>query len=120
MGFRPSIRWRALPTEPSIQRGCVLGGVWKATSISEVSDDWEDAFKVTSESDSESGSWGKSDCFSIPEKSGGSGLLASFHGWVCRGGFTFAIFVYVTSFQKSHKGFWRYSVCATSLRWGSQ
>ena len=54
-------------------------------SVSEVSGDWEDAFIITSESDSESGSWGNSDCFSALEKSGGSGLLASFHGWVSRG-----------------------------------
>ena len=27
-------------------------------SVSEVSGDWEDAFKIISESDSESGSWG--------------------------------------------------------------
>ena len=43
---------------------------------------------ITSESYSESGFWGNSDCFSMPEKSGGSGLLASFHGWVCRGEFS--------------------------------
>ena len=54
-------------------------------SVSEVSGDWEDAFKITSESDSESGSWGIVR-FSALEKSGGSGLLASFHGWVCCGG----------------------------------
>ena len=82
MGFLPSIIWRALPTEPSVQRAWVLGGVWKVASVSEVSGDWEGAFIVTSESDSESRSWGNSDCFSRPEKSGGSGLLASFHRWV--------------------------------------
>ena len=50
-------------------------------SVSEVSGDWDDdAF-----SDSESGSWGNSDCFSALEKSGGSGLLASFHGWASCG-----------------------------------
>ena len=49
-------------------------------SVSEVSGDWEDAFIITSESDSESESWGNSGCFSAPEKSGVSGLLASFHG----------------------------------------
>ena len=68
MGFLPSIIWRALPTEPPVQRGCVLSGV------SEVSGDWEGTFVVTSESDSESVSWGNSDCFSLPEKSGGLGL----------------------------------------------
>ena len=36
-------------------------------------------FIITSESDSEAGYWGNSDC-SLQEKSGGSGLLASFHG----------------------------------------
>ena len=54
-------------------------------SVSEVSGDWEDAFIITSESDSESGSWGNPDCFSALEKSRGSGLLASFHGWASRG-----------------------------------
>ena len=54
-------------------------------SVSEVSRDWEDAFIITSESDSESGSWGNSDCFSAPEKSRGSGLLASFCGWTSCG-----------------------------------
>ena len=54
-------------------------------SVSEVSGDWEDAFKITSESDSVSGSWGNLVHFSALEKSGGSGLLASFHGWVSRG-----------------------------------
>ena len=41
-----------------------------------------------SESDSEVGSWGNSGCFSVQEKSGGSGLLASFHGWVSHGEFS--------------------------------
>ena len=54
-------------------------------SVSEVSGDWEDAFIITSESDSESGSWGNLVCFSALEKSGGSGLLASFHGWASCG-----------------------------------
>ena len=54
-------------------------------SVSEVSSDWEDAFIITSESDSESGSWGNSDCFSALEKSGESGLLASFYGWTSHG-----------------------------------
>ena len=54
-------------------------------SVSEVSGDWEGAFIITSESDSESGFWWNSGCFSILEKSGGSGLLASFHGWASRG-----------------------------------
>ena len=44
-------------------------------SVSEVSGDWVGMFMITSESDSEAGS-------SLQEKSGGSGLLASFHGWV--------------------------------------
>ena len=43
-------------------------------SVSEVLGDWEGAFIVTSESDSESVSWGKSDCFPLLEKSGGSGF----------------------------------------------
>ena len=59
MGLLPSIIWRALPAEPSVQRGWFLGGVWKVASVSEVSGDWEDAFIITSESDSESGSWGE-------------------------------------------------------------
>ena len=125
MGFLlPSIIWRALPTEPSVQRGCVFSGVWKAVSVSELSGDLEGTFRVISDSESES--WRDSNGFSLTEKSGGSGLLASFHEvgmpwWVVGcGGFTFAIFVYVTSFQKLHKGFWRYSVCTTGLRWGSQ
>ena len=54
-------------------------------SVSEVSGDWENVFKITSESDSESGSWGNSGCFPALEKSRGSGLLASFHGWASRG-----------------------------------
>ena len=54
-------------------------------SVSEVSGDWEGAFIMTSESDSESGSWGNSGCFPALEKSGGSGLLASFHGWASHG-----------------------------------
>ena len=58
MGLFPSIIWRALPTEPSVQRGSLLGEVWKVASVSEASGDWEDAFKIISESDSESGSWG--------------------------------------------------------------
>ena len=54
-------------------------------SVSEVPGDWEGAFTITSESDSESGSWGNSDFFSALEKSRGSGLLASFHGWASCG-----------------------------------
>ena len=54
-------------------------------SVSEVSGDLEDAFIITSESDSESESWRDSGCFSVPEKSRGSGLLASFHRWASRG-----------------------------------
>ena len=54
-------------------------------SVSEASVDWEDAFIITSESDSESGSWVNSDCFSALEKSRRSGLLASFHGWASCG-----------------------------------
>ena len=57
MGLFPSIIWWVLPTEPSVQRRCLLGGVWKVASESEASGDWEDAFKITSESDSESVSW---------------------------------------------------------------
>ena len=49
-------------------------------SVSEVSGDWVGTFIITSESDSEAGSWRNSDCSSLQEKSGGSGLLASFHG----------------------------------------
>ena len=51
-------------------------------SVSEVSGDWAGTFMITSESDSQAGSWGNSDCSSLQEKSGGSGLLASFHGGV--------------------------------------
>ena len=54
-------------------------------SVSEVPGEWENAFKTTSESDSESGSVGDLVRFSALEKSGGSGLLASFHGWVSHG-----------------------------------
>ena len=54
-------------------------------SVSEVSGDWEDTFIMTSESDSESGSWGNLDHFSALEKYRGSGILASFHGWASRG-----------------------------------
>ena len=78
MGFLlPSIIWRALPTEPSVQRGCVFSGVWKAVSVSELSGDLEGTFRVISDSESES--WRDSNGFSLTEKSGGSGLLASFH-----------------------------------------
>ena len=77
VGLPPLIIWRALPTEPSVQRGCVFCGVWKAAPVSEVSGDWVGAFRVISESESES--WKDSNGFSLPEKSGGSGLLASFH-----------------------------------------
>ena len=106
MGLLPSMIWRALPTEPSVQRGLVFGGVWKVASVSEVSGDWEDAFRVTSESDSES--WRDSSDFSLPEKSGGSGLLASFHE-VCMPWRVFnATLIYETSSQKSHKELWRY------------
>ena len=34
-------------------------------SISEVSGDWEGMSMITSESDSEAGSWGNSDCSSL-------------------------------------------------------
>ena len=88
--------------------GWFLGGVWKVASVSEVSGDWEDAFIITSESDSESESWGNSGCFSAPEKSGGSGLLASFHGWTGHGVVFNVVFIYVTSFGKSNKEFWRF------------
>ena len=48
-------------------------------SVSEVSGDWVGMFMITSESDSEAGSWGgDSNCSSLQEKSGGSGLLACF------------------------------------------
>ena len=77
VGLPPLIIWRALPTEPSVQRGCVFGGVWKAAPVSEVSGDWVGAFRVISESESES--WKDSNSFSLLEKSEGSGLLASFH-----------------------------------------
>ena len=40
---------------------------------------------IISESDSEAGSWGNSNCSSLQEKSGGSGLLASFHGGLGHG-----------------------------------
>ena len=49
-------------------------------SVLVVSGDWVGMFIITSESDSEAASWGNSDCSSLQEKSGGSGLLASFHG----------------------------------------
>ena len=54
-------------------------------SVSEVSGDWVGTFMITSESDSEAGSWGNSNCSSLQEKSGGSGLLTSFHWWVGHG-----------------------------------
>ena len=54
-------------------------------SISEVSGEWEGTLMTISESDSEAGSWGNSGCFSLQEKSGGSGLSASFHRWASRG-----------------------------------
>ena len=40
-------------------------------SVSQVSGDWAGTFLITSESDSEAGSWGNSNCFSLQEKSGG-------------------------------------------------
>ena len=90
-------------------------------SVSEVSDDWAGMFMITSESDSEVGSWGNSECSSLQEKSGGSGLLASFHGRGVGPWCVFsAILICVTSFQKSHKEFWRYLTCAIGLGWGSQ
>ena len=64
------------------------------------------AFIVTSESDSESGSWGNSDCFSLPEKSGGWVSEPVFMGGLAVVRFQCS-FIYVTSFHKSHKEFWR-------------